>query len=257
MPMYGNPMPWEKTALTPNMGRNDATPDVRPGLGFTGLEHLKNFIQQGGLLITSENTAEFAIDEGFAPGVFMNHTGDARVVGSVLAADFVDRNSPVAWGYGPSLAVYSESGMAFTVSDTTSPWQPLTEKDYQRPTGRGGPDSQDIPEGRPFAQPQPLPSPEPWQATPLNLDEARNNPNLIPQQDRPDVILRFADAKGLLLSGLLNHPGPIAEKAIVVDAHYGQGNVLLFANNPVYRAETIGSYALVFNAILGYGQLSH
>ena len=257
LPMYGNPMPWEKTALTPNMGRNDSTPDVRPGLGFAGLEHLKNFIAQGGLLIASEDTAEFAIDEGFAPGVFVNRDGDARVVGSVLGAVFVDHGSPVAWGYGPSLAVYSESGMAFTVSDTTSPRQPMTEDDYQRPTGRGGPNDQDIPEGRPFVQPEPLPSPEPWQPTPLNVDEARNNPFLIPEPDRPNVILRFAAAKQLLLSGLLENSGPIAEKAIVVDAHYGKGNVLLFANNPVYRAETIGSYPLVFNAILGYDQLTH
>jgi hypothetical protein len=32
--------------------------------------------------------------------------------------------------------------------------------------------------------------------------------------------------------------------------------VLLFATNPVYRGETIGSYALVFNAILNYDRLS-
>jgi hypothetical protein len=31
--------------------------------------------------------------------------------------------------------------------------------------------------------------------------------------------------------------------------------VLLFANNPVYRGETIGSYDLVFNAILNYDHL--
>jgi len=38
-------------------------------------------------------------------------------------------------------------------------------------------------------------------------------------------------------------------------AHVGAGNVLLFANNPVYRGETIGSYNLVFNAILNYDHL--
>jgi hypothetical protein len=255
MPMYGNPMPWEKTALTPNMGRNDSTADTRPGLGFEGLEHLQRFIAQGGLLITSENTARLAIEEGLAPGVFVNPSGATRVVGSVLGAEFVDRNSPVAYGYGPSVAVYSASGMAFTVSDATSGRPPMTEDKYDRPTGRGGPGGEDVPEGRPFVQPEPLPSPKPWQATPLNSDQARNNPALIPVGDRPDVILRFTAAKQLLLSGLLENPGPIAEKAIVVDAHYGHGNVLLFANNPVYRAETIGTYALVFNAILNYDHL--
>jgi hypothetical protein len=32
--------------------------------------------------------------------------------------------------------------------------------------------------------------------------------------------------------------------------------VLLFGNNPVYRGETIGTYALVFNAILNYQRLA-
>ena len=74
---------------------------------------------------------------------------------------------------------------------------------------------------------------------------------------RPDVILRFSDAKTLLLDGLLDKASSIAEHAVVVDAHLGQGNVLLFGNNPVYRGETIGTYALVFNAILNYQHLGH
>jgi hypothetical protein len=38
-----------------------------------------------------------------------------------------------------------------------------------------------------------------------------------------------------------------------VNAHLGKGNVLLFAINPIYRGETIGSYAMVFNSILNFG----
>jgi hypothetical protein len=42
----------------------------------------------------------------------------------------------------------------------------------------------------------------------------------------------------------------------VVDAHLGRGNVLLFGNNPIYRGETVGTYPLVFNAILNFQHLS-
>jgi len=56
---------------------------------------------------------------------------------------------------------------------------------------------------------------------------------------------------------LLDSASSIAEHAIVVDAHLGEGNVLLFANNPIYRGETVGSYPLVFNAILNYQHLAH
>jgi hypothetical protein len=84
----------------------------------------------------------------------------------------------------------------------------------------------------------------------------RNNPSVIPPQYRPEVILRFADAKTMLLSGLLDKASSIAEHAVVVDAHLGQGNVLLFGNNPIYRGETIGTYGLVFNAILNFDNLA-
>ena len=256
MPMWGNALPWQKTDLTPNLGRIDSTEDMRPGLGLDGVEHLKDFVQKGGLLITSEDTAQFAIDEGMAPGVFVNHGGNVKVVGSVLAAQFVDHKSPVAWGYGDNLAVYSADGMAFTVGNMTVPRHIETEKDYHRATGRGGPQEEDVPQGRTAVEPEPLPSPKPWEATPLNEEEARDNPYVIPAQYKPDVIVRFGSSKGLLLSGLLEGGGAIEEKPIVVDAHYGQGNVLLFANNPIYRGETIGSYALVFNAILNFDHLA-
>jgi hypothetical protein len=85
----------------------------------------------------------------------------------------------------------------------------------------------------------------------------RNNLSLIPAELRPDVILRFSDGKSLLLDGLLDKGGAIAEHAIVVNAHLGQGNVLLFGNNPVYRGETVGSYAMVFNAILNYQHMAN
>ena len=42
----------------------------------------------------------------------------------------------------------------------------------------------------------------------------------------------------------------------MVDAPYDKGHVILFANNPVYRGSTIGSYFLVFNAILNFDNLN-
>jgi hypothetical protein len=254
MPMWGNALPWRKTELTPNLGHLDETADMRPGLGFEGVAHLKDFVEKGGLLITSEDTAEFAIDQGLAPGVFVAPLKGTKVEGSVLGAARGDGKQPVAYGYGDdNLAVYSKAGLAFTISNTVTNRNILTEKEYKRPTGRGGPEDEDVPEGRKSEQPPALPSPKPWEATPLNEEQARNNPFVIPESDRPNVIFRFAERKRLLLSGLLQGGEAIAERPIVVKAHLGRGNVLLFAINPIYRGETIGTYAMVFNSILNFG----
>ena len=258
LPMWGNPMPWKTTKLTPNIGHIDSTDDIRPGLGSTGLANLKQFVSEGGLLITAEDTAKFAIDTGLAPGVFVTPTHNLKVVGSVLQAQFVDRKSPIAIGYASNdLAMYSSLGQSFTVSNLTTGDQGLPNaKDFQRPTGRGGPHDMDVPEGRPFAEPPALPSAKPWQALPLNADQTRNNPWAIPADQQPQVILRYADADRLLVAGLLDGGDEMAEHAAVVDARYGKGHVLLFAGNPIWRGETIGSYPLVFNAIQHFDQLN-
>ncbi|HSZ15989.1 MAG TPA: M14 family zinc carboxypeptidase [Terracidiphilus sp.] len=257
LPTWNNALPWEKTELTPNLGNTDTTPDMRPGLGYDGLAHLKKFVEQGGLLITCEDTAQFAVDTGLAPGVSVAAHGDARVVGSVLNTVFVDRESPVAFGYDANVPVMSAGGMAFTVSNTLgrAGGRLLMDPYAERPTGRGNVEDSDEPQGRKIAEAEALEKQQPWQARKLNEEQTRNNPLVIPAELRPDVILRFADNKGLLLDGLLDKGASIAEHAVVVDAHLGQGNVLLFGNNPIYRGETIGTYGLVFNAILNHDHL--
>ncbi|MGA8087489.1 MAG: M14 family zinc carboxypeptidase [Terracidiphilus sp.] len=257
LPMWNNAMPWKKSDITPNLGRIDSTDDIRPGLGYEGLEHLKQFVAKGGLLITCEDTAQFAVDTGLAPGVSVVPHGEARIVGSVLNTVFVDKDSPIASGYGANLSVISANGMAFNISNTLGRSRGRLLKDpySERPTGRGTLEENDEPLGRKAVAAEPLEKVEPWQAKKLNEEQTRNNFSVIPEAMRPEVILRFAGSKDLLLDGLLDKATPIAEHAIVVNAHLGQGSVLLFGNNPIYRGETIGDYALVFNAILNHDHL--
>jgi hypothetical protein len=257
-PMWNNAMPWQKSDLTPNLPDGDSTADVRPGLGYDGLAHLKEFVEKGGLLITCEDTAQFAIDTGLAPGVSVSPAGDARVVGTVLNAVFVAKDNPIAFGFGAGVPVISAGGMAFNVSNTLgrAGGRVLMDPYAQRPTGRGSVEDSDEPQGRKITEPEPLVKQQPWEARALDEEQTRNNPTVIPPAERPEVILRFSDAKTLLLDGLLDKGNSIAEHAVVVDAHLGQGNVLLFGNNPVYRGETVGTYPLVFNAILNYQHLA-
>jgi Zinc carboxypeptidase len=258
LPMWNNPMPWKKSELTPNLeDGGDSTDDIRPGLGYDGLAHLKKFVEQGGLLITCEDTAQFAIDTGLAPGVSVAAHPDARVVGTVLNAVFVAKDNPVAFGYGANVPVMSANGMAFNISNTLgrAGGRMLMDPYTERPTGRGSLEENDEPLARKAIEAEALDKSQPWEARKLNEEQIRNNFSVIPEQLRPEVILRFSGNKDLLLDGLLDKGGSIAEHAIVVNAHLGQGSVLLFGNNPIYRGETIGDYALVFNAILNHDHL--
>src|SRR3546814_14774783 len=103
-----------------------------------------------------------------------------------------------------------------------------------------------VPQGRPFVAAAPLPDPEPWEAAAVNEEQARNNPWLIPPAQRPQVVLRFADAEHLLVSGLLDGGGEMAGRAAVVNARYVSGNLLPFAINPLCRGATLRLSPLVF-----------
>jgi len=255
LPQYGKPVPWNKKVIATSEPI-DETDDVRPGLGETGIANLKHFVNEGGLLVTSEDTAKFAIDEGLAPGVSLTPTKELKVVGSVVNAVTVDNTSPVVYGYAAKLPVFSADGASFMVSNQTIGDQGLPNaNEYQRVTGRGGPSDEDVPQGRPYDAPPALPSAKPWEPLPLNEDQMRRNAFLIPAPFRPRVILRYGEADNLLVSGLLQGAQEMAERPMVVDSPQGKGHVLLFASDPIYRAETLGTYGLVFNAILNFDHL--
>jgi len=254
--MWGNPLPWKTTPTTPNIGRIDETDDMRPGLGFEGLRNLELFVRRGGLLVGSMDTSELAVNYGLAPGVSITRPTRLKVVGSVLKSTFVDQASPIAYGYGDSLSIYCDSGLIFGVSSLLG-GRPRTAADPQsRPTGRGTVDDPDTPQDRRYAEPPPDPKVEPWQAAPVTDEQLRNGINVIPPRYRPRVVLRYGDARDLLVSGLLDGGAEIAQRPAVIDVPIERGHVVLFSNNPIWRAETYGTYSLVFNAILNFDNLN-
>ncbi|MES1243397.1 MAG: M14 family zinc carboxypeptidase [Acidobacteriota bacterium] len=252
LPMWGEPMPWKTTPETPNLGRIDSTDDQRPGLGFAGLDHLRRFVEQGGLLVGVEDTAQLMISTGMAPGVRVTRTRNLKVVGSILDARFPEPKSPIVDGLGDRLSVYSSAGMSFELSNSAMGGWVREEAD--RPTGRGGPKDVDAPQGRAPQPPRPAPAKvERWEARPLGHEEQRDNPAVIPEALRPRTVVRFGDADDLLVSGLLENGGELARRAAVVEVPSGKGSLLLFAINPIWRGSTIGSHPLVWNAILQHG----
>jgi hypothetical protein len=259
LPMWRNPIPWKVTPLTPNITSFAQTDDIRPGLGWHGVENLSKFVSAGGVLLTSQNTSEFAVALGLADGVSVNRPPRLHVVGTLLRTKIVDDASPLLYGIRDSLAVYSDAGLSYTITNVLGtqggrPPDSLTA----RVTGRGTAEDLDIPQGRPVIDPRndlpPKKPVQPWQAPAVTEEQLRNPLSVIPPRLRPRVVLRYADQRDLLVSGLLDGTD-VAQRPVVVDVPVDKGHVVLFANNPMYRGETIGSFFLVFNALLNFDRL--
>ena len=262
LPQWRNALPWKNTPETPNIGTWAQTEDLRPGLGWQGVANLESFVRKGGVLVTVENTADLAAQVGLANGVSVNQARRGEVVGTLLRSRVVDDASPIVYGVKDSLALYSSSGESFGVSNTRGGrggGRFGGAAGEARATGRGTADDPDVVQGRPADQRFDAPRPaavQPWQAAPVTDEMLRNPINVIPPDQRPRVAVRFSDQRDLLVSGLLDGGADIAQRPAVVDAPLDRGHVVLFANNPIYRGETIGSYFLVFNTIMNFDNLN-
>ncbi|MGC1605849.1 MAG: M14 family zinc carboxypeptidase [Candidatus Acidiferrum sp.] len=256
---WGNPLPWKNTPETPNLvGQNDSTDDMRPGLGWDGVEHLQSFVQKGGVLLTATDTSRFALSIGLADGVSAANGPHMKIVGSVVGTRLVDGASPIAYGFDEKLSAYCDNGPIFSLSTIAGArgFRRLGGEMHTRPTGRGTVDDPDFTVGRPGTEVPEEPKSEIWETPPVTDEELHNNFRVIPPADRARVIFRYADNKDLLISGLVEGGDEIAQHPAVVDVPTGNGHVVLFSINPVYRGETRGTYSLVLNTILNFDSLN-
>src|SRR5206468_11733670 len=81
----GPPLPWRKTAITPNLGGIDETDDMRPGLGTIGVDNIARFVDAGGLLITARDTSVWAVQYGLAHYVQVARTTKLRAPGTIVS----------------------------------------------------------------------------------------------------------------------------------------------------------------------------
>jgi hypothetical protein len=256
---WGNPLPWKNTPETPNLvGKNDSTDDMRPGLGWDGVEHLQTFVQKGGVLLTATDTSRFALSIGLADGVSVGNTQKMKIVGSVIGTRLVDGASPIAYGYDEKLSAYCDNGPVFSLSSIAGGrgFRRLGAEMRTRPTGRGTMDDPDFTVGRPGFEAPEEPKSEIWENPLLTDEQLHNNFRVIPPANRARVIFRYADGKDLLISGLVEGGDEIAQHPAVVDVPTGNGHVVLFSINPVYRGQTRGTYSLVLNTILNFDSLN-
>jgi hypothetical protein len=258
----GDAIPWAPSDKYPNLGGPARTDDLRGGIGFEGLHHLRQFVSEGGLFLAAASSVALPVSTGLVEAVAIVDARTLQARGSVLKAVVSDKLSPIAYGYGDTLPVYFnqapvlEAGPAVLFGGARRFTELFGPPTQGRATGRGGPQDPDVPQGRPYVAAPDLPkdAPETLADVPEELLEFVRT-LLPPAGGLPRVVLKFAKKDDLWISGMLDKGEELAEKAVVVDCPVGKGHVVLFANNPMWRWQTHGSHALVFNAILNWSHL--
>jgi hypothetical protein len=258
LPLRGNPMPWKNAPETPSFFAPglDSSDDIRGGLGYSGLANVEKFVREGGLLVTVESASALPVEGGMTEMLSLRRPQKLVCPGDVLLANVEDAKSPVAYGYGENLYVYYRANAILSVGLGFGGRQ-REEESETRSSGRGSLTDPDVIQGRHYMPPEEKPKRTPREQELHIPDEIRMylGSRIPPAEQFPRVILRFAEAKNLLLSGLLDGAPELAEKPAVVDVPHGNGHILLFATNPMWRNENSGSFFLLFNAMLNYRHL--
>ncbi|HEV2708024.1 MAG TPA: M14 family metallopeptidase [Pyrinomonadaceae bacterium] len=172
--------------------RKGAMPEqLTGGLGEAGVRALREFVEQGGTLITLNQASLFAVEQLKLPlrdvTAGMKRT-EFYAPGSILRT-ILDTSHPIARGMSQESVAWVEDSPVFEmVSD------------------------------------------------PLALQRVR-------------VIARYPQSGNPLLSGWLLGEEKLRGKAALVEVGLGRGRVYLFGFRPQYRAQSLATYPLLYNAI--------
>src|SRR6185436_12531473 len=190
--------------------------------------------------------------------------------GSIFRAQFTDRRSPISYGYDDTMAIYFSQSPLFQVANAI-PGQGGGGAGGAggpggaagRPSDRGTLTDPDIVQGMPQVNPAPSPTPSPSPGSVAVEEKLTEEQRLqigayfTPLAQRPRVVLRFSpDERNLLISGMLAGGSELANAPAVIDVPVGSGHVIMFANNPMWRHQTQGSFFLIFNAALNFDSLN-
>ncbi|MGQ0538292.1 MAG: M14 family zinc carboxypeptidase [Gemmatimonadaceae bacterium] len=273
-------LPYKKTEATPNLGVQDASEDIRGGMGLEGLTELAKFVQQGGTLLVEGSTTLIFPEYGLTNGITIEEPQGLFARGSVFRGIFADKKSPIAYGYdGTQLPVYFNQAPVINAGGSGVPGELAGFLG-----GQQGP-SQNI---TPMAQRLRL---SPWESDTTVVPRA-GAPSAAPasgagaaaaagaggaaadtsqaaqvrqmaqqfginvDDNRPRVVLHFpANPNDMLLSGTLQNGQLLANRAQVLDAKVGNGHVVMFGIRPFWRWQTQGTFFLAFNTILNWNDL--
>jgi hypothetical protein len=263
LPMRGAPMPWKNTEEMPNLVRPgiDQTDDMRGGLGYSGLPNLEKFVAGGGLLVTVTTSNELAINGGMTDMVSVYDPRTLQAPGDVVLANVDDPKSPIAYGYDDKLYVYFHEGPLVRVGGFGGGGGgrgiETGTAGASRASGRGTTTDPDVIQGRQYTAPEREPRRSPREQELYIPEEAREQARwALPPEDKwPRVVLRYAPERELMLSGMMVGASEVAEKPAIVDVPHGNGHVVLFSNNPMWRDETGGTYFFLLNAIMNWDHL--
>ncbi len=193
-------------------------PELTGGLGDEGVKALREFVEAGGTLVFLNRASDFAIEQFKLPlrnVVAGLPRTDFYVPGSILRIE-LDTSQPIAEGMPKESIAWAEDSPVFEVTE-----QAERQSLREGKTGSG-------------SERQSVSAQEGSKAASVS---------------HVKIIAWYSQVQDPLLSGWLLGGDRIKGKAALVEVTMGKGRIILFGFRPQYRAQSLATYPLFFNAI--------
>ncbi|MBC8031624.1 MAG: hypothetical protein H7Z16_16185 [Pyrinomonadaceae bacterium] len=183
------------------------------GMGTAGVKALREFVEQGGTLVCLNRASSFAIEQFKLPvrNVVAGVSEKEFFVPGSILRIELDTSHPISRGMPKETIAWVEDSPVFEVLTAGSAGILPAMSAEREPADR---------------------------MSALPASNVR-------------IIARYSSDKNPLLSGWLLGDNRIRGKAALVEVTMGKGRIILFGFRPQYRAQSLATYPLFFNAISG------
>ena len=201
-------------------------PDYVGGITRDGVENIKKFVKEGGVLVCNKGSSDFAIQEFRLP--FKNvltgvKSEEFSCPGSILKMNY-KTDHPLAFGLQEEGMAFFSRGIAFEYeSEPAKPKVKKTAPEKKAATGADAPPEKKSPPKKEYVQ-----------------SKAKVTYKVV--ADYPD--------ESLLLSGWILGDELLRNKSAVLDIDFEKGKLILFGFNVHNRAQSYSTFKLLFNSLI-------
>ncbi len=211
------PMPYKKTKDAPGLGVPDSSDDITGGIGWTGMAHIAEFLDAGGLLITLGNGSALALEGGLVRDV-SRKAGAVNTPGSELKVKFVKTDHPLAYGSPEVTSVFRTGLPVYDIAVS----------------GRS----------RVILQ---------WGTKLRTEDREEEGPETGKAKDPKEQAKK--DEVKMLVSGAVKGEDELEGRPAILDLPAGRGRVIAFNFNPIHRDLNRSDHRFLWNAILNWNAI--
>ena len=227
IPKKFGPMPYTKTPEYPSHGTPDATNDMTGGPGFEGIKELQLFVEQGGVLITCDNSSALITEAGIGRELTRVNSGALFHPGSVVNVKVRNKNNPILYGFPESFPIFRGNGPLLQTEEYDRNmmllqygFKPLKDEEEYKGKVMGMPDADKKKETPKDAGKKPEKKEEPY-----------------------------------VLSGMVRNEQSIIGHGAIFNVPVGTGRVIAFTFDPLHRYLNHHDAPLVWNAIINWNWL--